>query len=222
MIRINLYDYQRIAQEVAIQKRVVSVALIILVSLLGSGVLFMVDQFRIDTLKEETAELQTQLASLEGQFKSVKKLQARQAKLTGIIDEIQRLRGEQVPVAGLLEEISDNLPQGLWLETIEKQDEGMLKGARVPILFVDKEDAKKGAKKGKGSQHQFIRISGKARSDRSVVRFMERLEGLAYLDHVILHRSRLKWINFESVRDFEIYGHLTGSGPKPGSKKKKT
>lgn len=43
---------------------------------------------------------------------------------------------------------------------------------------------------------------------------MEAMESLDYLDHVMMHKSTLGWIGKRKVRNYTVYAHVVGSGPK--------
>ncbi len=220
MIKINLYDYQRVAQEVTVQKMIMTVIFILLVFLGLTGLSFMNDQRRVDTAQKEEAEAQARVNGLKGQYDAVQKLKADQGALQGKIKGLENLRSAVVPFARLLEDVGDIIPQGVWLDNMKQVDQKNLKSQNVPILFLDPEaKPKPGGKKGKNATkekevlHQFIQFNGQALSDRGVVLFMEGLERLDYLDHVIMHKSVLDWIGLDPVRKYTVYAHVVGSGP---------
>ena len=218
MIKINLYDYQRVAQEVTVQKMVMTLVFILLVFLGLTGLSFMSDQIRVESAQTAEAEAQAKVNQVKGQYDAVQKLKADQGTLQSKIKGLENLRSSVVPFARLLEDVGDIIPEGVWLDNMKQTDQKKLKSQKVPILFLDPEPkGKKAGKKAKKGEkevlHQFIEFNGQARSDRGVVIFMEGLEQLDYLDHVIMHKSELKWIGLEPVRRYTVYAHVAGSGP---------
>lgn len=221
MIKINLYDYQRIAQEVTIQKMVMTAVFIVIVALGLTGLSYVNDTIKVGNAEAEVAEAQQRVNQLKPQYDVVQKLKAKEGTLRGNIQGLEGLRTAKVPFARLLEDVGRIAPEGVWLEKVEQETEAKLRGARVPILFLDKTPPPtRGRKPAKGKEvpkeeHLFVKFQGKARSDRGVVRFMEALETLDYLDHVILHKSNMSWVEKRQVRIYTVYAHVAGSGPKP-------
>ena len=221
MIKINLYDYQRIAQEVTIQKMVMTAVFIVIVALGLTGLSYVNDTVKVGNAEAEVAEALQKVNQLKPQHDVVQKLKAREGTLRGNIQGLEGLRTAKIPFARLLEDVGRIAPEGVWLEKVEQEAEAKLRSDRVPILFLDKTPpSAKGRKPAKGKEvpqekHLFIKFQGKARSDRGVVRFMEALETLDYLDHVILHKSNMSWVEKKQVRIYTVYAHVAGSGPKP-------
>ena len=59
----------------------------------------------------------------------------------------------------------------------------------------------------------FIELQGMAHVDQAIVRYMEQLEEVTYLDNIFLQSTRQKWIGLVEVREFKIYCHVANSGP---------
>ncbi len=217
MIRINLYDYHRILQEITVQKGVVAALGLLLAGVLFSGVVFVTDQMRIASATEEAARLEAEVNKLRGKYNAVQALKKKQADLQSMIKSLAGLRQSEIPFTRLLLDVGEKVPSGLWLERIRRMDEKDLRRLKVPILFLDPPaPAKAGTKKKEGPKHLFIEFMGKAFSDREVARFMERIETLDYLDHVILQSSKTKWEKNEPIREFIVFAHVAGSGPRKG------
>ncbi len=213
MIKINLYDYQRVAEEVTVQKMVMTAGLIV-IGIAGFTVMsFIADGVRVRLAESEMMEAQMKVAKIKPQFDVVQNLKAEAEGLGKKVASLTGLRSAKIPFAQLMEDVGQVAPTGVWLEKIEQADEKKLRGSNVPILFKAK------GKPDKTNPHLFIRFTGSASSDRGVVRFMEGLEALDYLDHVIMHSSAQTWVARRSVRKFIVYAHVAGTGPKLKPKK---
>lgn len=227
MIKINLYDYQRIAQEVTIQKMVMTAVFIVIAAIGLTGLSYVSDTVRVGGAESEMMASQQKVNQIKPQYDSVQALKAREGAIQGKIKGLEGLRTAKVPFARLLEDVGRIAPEGVWLEKVEQQKESKVRSDRVPILFLDSQPAaparkpKRAAPAAKEAkppeEHLFIKLQGKARSDRGVVRFMEGLESLDYLDHVILHKSNISWVEKREVRVYTVFAHVAGSGPQPGS-----
>ncbi len=211
MIKINLYDYQRVAQEVTVQKMVVTAMMIVGGALVLTIMAVFADIARVSSAETEMMEAQAKVNQIKPQFDAVQKLKAEQGELNKKITSISDLRASKVPFAKLMEDVGQVTPSGVWLSKIEQATEAKLRSGNVPILFIQK------GKKGPNTEepHLFVKFQGKASSDRGVVRFMEGLETLSYLDHVLMHSSKQGWIANRPVRTFIVYAHVAGTGPKP-------
>ncbi len=216
MIKINLYDYQRVAQEVTVQKSVVTAGMIVLGVMVLTVFSLLADNMRVSSSETAVSEAQVKVDQLKPQFDVVQKLKAEQGSLNTKISGLAGLRASKIPFARLMEDIGQITPTGVWLEKFEQAEEKKLRGSNVPILFLDKAKKPKADPKKKGSNdpHLFIKFEGKASSDRGVVRLMEGLESLSYLDHVLMHSSLQTWVANRPVRKFVVYAHIAGSGPK--------
>ncbi len=213
MIKINLYDYQRVSQEVTVQKMVMTAGMIVL-GVIGLTVMTLIaDITRVSLAESEAQEAQLRVNKIKPQYDVVVKLKAEEGDLKTKITSLSALRASKIPFAQLMEDVGQVTPSGVWLEKIEQTTEGKLRGANVPILFIPK--GKKAPSPDDPNAHLFIKFEGKASSDRGVVRFMEGLETLSYLDHVLMHTSTQNWIANRSVRNFIVYAHVMGTGPKP-------
>lgn len=213
MIKINLYDYQRVSQEVTVQKMVMTAGLIVL-GVIGFTIMtLLADIARVSFAESEVQEAQMKVNKLKPQYDVVQNLKAQEGDLNTKITSLSSLRSSKIPFAKLMEDVGQVTPSGVWLEKIEQTTEAKLRGANVPILFIAK--GKKAPNPDDPNAHLFIKFEGKASSDRGVVRFMEGLETLNYLDHVLMHTSTQTWVANRSVRKFIVYAHVMGTGPKP-------
>ena len=213
MIKINLYDYQRVSQEVTVQKMVMTAGMIVLGVMAFTVMTLIADITRVSIAESEAQEAQAKVTKIKPKYDVVVRLKAEEGDLNTKITSLSSLRSSKIPFATLMEDVGQVTPSGVWLDKIEQKTEAKLRGSNVPILFIAK--GKKGPKKDDPNAHLFIKFSGKASSDRGVVRFMEGLETLSYLDHVLMHTSTQSWIANRSVRNFIVYAHVMGTGPKP-------
>lgn len=147
MIKINLYDYQRIAQEVTIQKMVMTALLIVFVALGLTGLSYVNDTIRVSNAQAEVVEAQQKVNQIKPQYDVVQKLRTREEGLKKKIQGLEGLRSAKVPFARLLEDVGRVAPEGVWLKKVEQENEMKLRGMRVPILFLDK--APKGKRRGR-------------------------------------------------------------------------
>jgi len=212
MININLLDYKRIAREVTIQKQLTSSVGIILLVIVMCGLHWMFQAAQIGTLEGEIAEVEAQVAELSAEYNQVQTLRDQHGKLTTIITGIDDLRSRRSRTTEILEDVGRSLPEDIWLEKMDQMTLQEINNKRIPFIFLSQADKK--AQKGKGkkgqnqSNDQFFELKGKARTDQSVVHFLEQLRAIPYLDHVLLYSTKHELIGFEEVRRFVIYCHV--------------
>ena len=212
MIKINLYDYQRIVQEVTVQKMVTTAIMIVFIALGLTGMTYVSDDLMVTNAREEVQVAKKKVDAIKPQYDAVQKLKTEKEGLNGKIQGLNGLRSSEVPFARLFEDVAHVTPDGVWLEKIEQVKESRMRGEQVPVLFKDPPPP------NAPIQDLFVRFQGKATSDRGVVRLMEALENLSHLDHVIMHKSTLSWVGTEAIRNYTVFAHVVGSGPKPETK----
>lgn len=214
MITINLFDHKRIVMEVRVQEWIISAIGLVVIGLLFIGAFWGISQTQVADIKSDADHLEQLVAGKEGPYKKVVAMQNEKKKVEGIISQIDGLRSQEYEVSQLMEDLSDSIPEGVWLNGLKQMSLEGLNGAGVPILFLLKseDEKKKTAKKkkdGKAPSHLFIEITGFAVTDQSIVRYIELLEELDYLDNVFVHRTRHTQIGLEKARSFTIYCHVT-------------
>lgn len=212
MIKINLYDHQKIVVEAEVTQRVASAFYTTMAGLAGIGMIWFFTYTNVNSVKQEADEMDQAVATLKPRFDKVEKMKADQKAIEGKISHIDKLRHSEYEAPQLMEDLSESIPEGLWLIAVEQKGLDKLRQQNVPVLFLDEEDKKKKKgkdEKGDGAQHLFIELRGTAKSDQAIVRYIEQLEGISYLDNVFLHMVNRGVIGFEKVRNFTIYCHVT-------------
>jgi Tfp pilus assembly protein PilN len=211
MITINLYDHQRIVTEVRVQKMISAAVFISLVGLVLVGAWWGIQRMQVNQQAEETANMEKQVADAKPHYTRVVGMKTEKKNVQGIIGKIDTLRNPEYETPQLMEDLSERIPEGVWLTSVQQKSLGDLKSLKVPVLFIqgDKTKVKKSKKaKEEGPQHIFIELSGMAKFDQSIVRYMEQLEEVNYLDNVFLQKTEERWIGLERVRHFKIYCHV--------------
>ncbi|WP_042250542.1 PilN domain-containing protein, partial [Nitrospina gracilis] len=210
LIRVNLYDYQRIVREIIIQKLFAG---ILSAGLLAGVACFLVWAWQLVTvaqLEGDIEEVQSQVNALTPDYRKVQKLKKKKDRYGDIIKGIDGLRTKRSRTTELLEDLGQSLPDGVWLTVVEQRTLDDL--ANIPDLFlgVNKaaiNEAKANAEKeGREHEpHQFIQITGQGDDHQAIVHFVERLRELPYFDHVMLARTEQKWKKNYPVKEFIIY-----------------
>ncbi|MGV7220449.1 MAG: PilN domain-containing protein [Nitrospinales bacterium] len=212
MITINLFDHKRIVTEVRVQKMISAAVFISFLGLLLVGAWWGLQTMEVNQQAEDTANMESQVAQAKPAYTRVVGMKAEKKSVEGIIGKIDTLRNPEYETPQLMEDLSERIPEGVWLTSVEQKSLAQLKSLGVPVLFIqESKDKKKKAKKGKddkGPQHIFIELSGMAKFDQSIVRYMEQLEEVTYLDNVFLQKTEERWIGLEKVRQFKIYCHV--------------
>jgi len=218
MITINLFDHKRIVTEVRVQKMIVAAISISLVGLFMVGAWWGFQRILVGNQAEETANMAKQVASAKPHYDRVVKMKADKKSVEGIIGKIDTLRNPEFETPQLMEDLSENIPEGVWLISVQQKSLPQLRSMNVPVLFIQDDKDKKKAKKAKGDKdepdHIFIELTGMAKFDQSVVRYMEQLEEVTYLDNVFLQKTEERWIGLEKVRYFKIYCHVANTSIK--------
>jgi hypothetical protein len=189
MIRINLHDYRYELRKIEIQKQVVKCSAIIVVAVFFIIAVWFIEQARLDSVKFETRQLESQVAGLASQFKKVKAMEAKQNRMKTIIAGIEGLREKQMPASTIVSDLNMAVTEGLWLFSIIQRDEESLRSEGIPfIMFGDPEKNKK--KKGTtGPAKEFVEVSGYAITEKAVVEYMKKLQEIPYYETTFLYES---------------------------------
>jgi len=206
MITINLYDYRRVLQQIAIQKQIAAILLAMTLVLVLCGLSWVVGKAFVGLLNDDVREIQTQVSALKPDYDAVQTMKREKVAFNKIITGIDNLRAQRGRTTEILEDIGRSLPEDVWLRGIRQMDMHAIKGKRIPFLFIDYE-AKKKAKED-APDDVFFEIKGSAKYDQSVVQFVELLENIPYFDHVVLLSTNQEWIGLEPIREFLIYSHV--------------
>ena len=206
MITINLYDYRRVLQQIAIQKQIAAILLAMTLVLVLCGLSWVVEKAFVGLLNDDVREIQTQVSALKPDYDAVQTMKREKVAFNKIITGIDNLRAQRGRTTEILEDIGRSLPEDVWLRGIRQMDMHAIKGKRIPFLFIDYE-AKKKAKED-APDDVFFEIKGSAKYDQSVVQFVELLENIPYFDHVVLLSTNQEWIGLEPIREFLIYSHV--------------
>jgi len=217
MITINLFDHKAIVTEVRVQQRITAAVGVALAGLILVVSFWGLQMLQVDQQKTDTESMQNLVASKEPRYKKVVAMKEEKKKVRGIIKKIDTLRNPDYETPQLMEDLSERIPEGVWLTSVQQRSLSQLRGMKVPVLFLAKEEVKKKkrrrgkkeeTKKDEGPQHLFIELTGMAKGDQAIVRYMEQLEEVTYLDNIFLQSTQQRWIGLEKVRQFKIYCHV--------------
>ena len=206
MITINLYDYRRVLQQIAIQKQIAAILLAMTLVLVLCGLSWVVEKAFVGLLNDDVREIQAQVSVLKPDYNAVQTMKGEKVAFNKIITGIDNLRAQRGRTTEILEDIGRSLPEDVWLRGIRQMDMNAIKGKRIPFLFIDYEAQKKA--KEDAPNDVFFEIKGSAKYDQSVVQFVELLENIPYFDHVVLLSTNQEWIGLEPIREFLIYSHV--------------
>lgn len=206
MITINLYDYRRVLQQIAIQKQIAAILLAMTLVLMLCGLSWVVEKAFVGLLNDDVREIQTQVSVLKPDYDAVQTMKGEKVAFNKIITGIDNLRAQRGRTTEILEDIGRSLPEDVWLRGIRQMDMNAIKGKRIPFLFIDYEAQQKA--KEDAPDDVFFEIKGSAKYDQSVVQFVELLENIPYFDHVVLLSTNQEWIGLEPIREFLIYSHV--------------
>jgi len=210
MIRINLHDYRYELKKIEIHKRVVKCAAIIVAAIFFVMAVWLMEQARLDSIRSETHNLESQVAGLTSQYKKVKAMEAKQNRMQTIIAGIEGLREKQMPASTIVSDLNMAVPEGLWLASIIQKDAESLRSKKVPvIMFGDPANKKRKKKKGTaGPAKEFVEVSGYALTEKGVVEYVKRLQELPYYETTFLYKSAQKFIGGQSIYNFIIYCYM--------------
>ena len=216
MITINLFDYKRVVTEVRVQQRITAAVALALAGLVLVGSYWGLQRIQVAQQKVQTEGIQKLVAGKEPKYNKVVAMKAEKKSVLGIIEKIDTLRNPEYETPQLMEDLSERIPEGVWLTSVRQMNLSDLRRMKVPVLFIPGSKDKKQASNPKGeetAEHLFIELQGMAKVDQAIVRYMEQLEEVTYLDNVFLQSTRQKWIGLVEVREFKIYCHVANSGP---------
>lgn len=212
MIRINLHDYRYELRKIEIQKRVVKCSAIIIAAIFFIIAVWLMEQARLDTVRFETRQVESQVAGLASQFKKIKAMEAKQNRMKKIIAGIEGLREKQLPATTIVSDLNMAVTDGLWLSSIMQRDEESLRKKDIPvIMFGDPAKKKKKRKKKKGASEpakEFVEVSGYAMTEKGVVEYMKRLQELPYYETTFLYKSSQAVIGGQAIYNFIIYCYM--------------
>ena len=210
MIRINIHDYRYELRKIEIQKRMVRCFLIIIASIFFVIAVWLLEQARLDRIRFETRQLESQVAGLASQFKKVKAMEAKQHRMKTIIAGIEGLREKQMPASTIVSDLNMAVTEGLWLSSIIQKDAKSLRSKQIPVIMFG-DPAKKKSKKKKGTigpAKEFVEVSGYALTEKGVVEYVKRLQELPYYETTFLYKSAQKFIGGQSIYNFIIYCYM--------------
>ncbi|CAI2719545.1 PilN domain-containing protein [Nitrospina watsonii] len=213
LIRVNLYDYQRIVREITIQKLFAGIFSAGLLAVAACFLFWAWQMVTIAQLEGEIEEVQAKVNALTPDYRKVQKLKKKKERYGEIITGIDGLRTKRSRTTELLEDLGRSLPQGVWLTVVEQRSLDDL--GNIPDLFLGVNKAALLAERAKAEQegreyeqHQFIQITGQGDNHQTIVHFVDRLRTLPYFDHVMLAKTEEKWKKNSPVKEFTIYSHV--------------
>ncbi len=120
MIRINLLPIRQLKKEALLRRQLYMFGAIMAGVSIGVGTVWMMDRRAIARLEAEQAALRVDLERLKPIADEVNTLERREKLLNTRVETIQRLRSNQRGPVRVLDELSRNLPEQVWLETIDE------------------------------------------------------------------------------------------------------
>jgi Tfp pilus assembly protein PilN len=211
MIRINLHDYQYEMRRIEIQKRVVKCSAIIIVAILLIVVSSLVEQVRLDSIKNETSKLKSQIAALQSEVQRVNTMEVKQNRMETIIAGIEGLREQQLKATTIVSDLNMAIPEGLWLISIIQKGANDLRSKNIPVIMFDdparkekQEERKKGIKQAK----EFVEVSGYALNEKGVVEYMKRLQQVSYYETAFLYKTVQSILGGQPIYKFIIYCYI--------------
>lgn len=214
MIKINLHDYRDEIRKIEIQKRVARgfyLLLGIVALIVASWVL---DLQKLDGLRIDVQELETQVKALEGDVKEIEGMKAKVKRAELIVAGIDKIRHHQLAATRILGDVNLRVPRDMWLTRINQKSKEDLIRARVPIIFVDdpkivEQEKKKRRRKSKiDGGFEFLEITGRAFKEQAVVGYLQELEAISYFDLIFLHKTERQLMGVYPVYEFTIYCYL--------------
>ena len=213
MIRINLHDYQYEVRRIGIQKRVVKCSAIIIVAMLLIVVSSLVEQVRLDSIKNETSKLKSQIAALQSEVQRVNTMEVKQNRMETIIAGIEGLREQQLQVTTIVSDLNMAIPEGLWLTSIIQKGANDLRSKNIPVIMFDdparKEKQEEERKKGIKQAKEFVEVSGYALNEKGVVEYMKRLQQVSYYETAFLYKIVQSILGGQPIYKFIIYCYIS-------------
>ena len=210
MIRINLHDYRYGLRKIEIQKRVVKCSTIIIAAIFFVIAIWLMEQARLDTVRFETRQLESQVAGLASQFQKVKAMVAKQNRMKTIIAGIEGLREKQLPASTIISDLNMSVTEGLWLSSIIQKDAESLRSKKIPVIMFG-DPAKKKKKRKKGATRaakEFVEVSGYALTEKGVAEYVKRLQEIPYYETTFLYKSSQAVIGGHAIYNFIIYCYM--------------
>ena len=217
MIRINLHDYHDELRKIEIQKRVVKSLSIVAVAIFFIIVSWLMAQARLDSIKSETRQLQSQVAALKSQVDKVKEMEGKQKRLQTIISGIENLREKQLPASAIVGDLNLMIPEGLWLGGIVQRDLESLERKRkgFPTIMFGDPGKKKKRKRRKGPPpNEFVEVTGYSLTENGVAEYMKRIQEIPYYKTTFLYQLSQIYIGSHAVHKFIIYCYMPEKKPK--------
>jgi len=120
MIRLNLLPVRQLKRQALLRRQLYIFGAIIATVSIGVSALWIVDRQAMAQLEAEHAALRANLERLKPIVDEVNTLERRESLLKARMATIQRLRSNQRGPVHVLEALSQNLPDQVWLETIDE------------------------------------------------------------------------------------------------------
>jgi Tfp pilus assembly protein PilN len=215
MIRINLHDYRYEIRKIDIQKRLVKCSAIIITAVFLILVSWLVEKNRLTSIKSETNKVKSQVAALQSQVKMINTMETKQSRMETIIREIEGLREEQIPAGTIVSDLNMLIPEGLWLVSIIQKDTNDLRLKNIPVIMFDdpakKNNKKEERKKDVKQVKEFIEVSGYALTEKEVVKYMQKLQQVAYYETTFLYKTARSILGGQPIYKFIIYCYMPGA-----------
>ena len=126
MTNINLLPWRDAFRA---EKRKEFLTILAITAVAGLFVLFIWDRFsvaRIEWQQSRNDLLQSEIRILDKQVEEIKELKARRQEMIDRIEVIQNLQAQRPEVVKLFDELVRAIPDGLYLDNMNKQGEGVL------------------------------------------------------------------------------------------------
>lgn len=219
MITINLYDYKTVIRDVGIQKNVVKVVGVTVLSVALCFVIWVFQWFAQGIVEGDLAEVNAKVVAATPDYNAVQQLKKQQDQYQKIITGIDKLRSNQTRTTEFLEDMGQAVPEGVWLRSIMQLGISQIESKKVPFLFISSNSSKSRRSRKKANQKKneggdkFIELKGVGMNDQAIIHFLEQLRALSYIDAVVLHSSKREWVENQPVKRFEIYCHFLKTEP---------
>ena len=214
MIRINLHDYRYELRRIEIQKGAVKCSAVIITAIFLIIVSWLVEKDRLTSIKSETNKVKSQVAALQSQVKMINTMEIKQRRMETTIREIDSLREDQIPAGTIVSDLNMLIPEGLWLVSIIQKDTNDLRLKNIPVIMFDdpakKNNKEEERKKNVKQVKEFIEVSGYALTEKEVVKYMQKLQQVAYYETTFLYKTARYILGGQPVYKFIIYCYMPG------------
>jgi hypothetical protein len=201
LIAVNLHNYRFELVKVGIQKYILKACALTVACVIFAAAHWLVAQDEIERKKIEIEELNQQVNALESDFKAVKSMQEKSKRLLQIVDGIQKLRNGQLETTRVLNDLYLQIPDDIWLTSVEQRNWKDLKRKRIPYILFEDPDIKNQKKKKKKKDdeedsslfYEFIEINGKAagmNASNSVAQLTRNLSLIPYFKKVFILKTQ--------------------------------